>query len=325
MPLVRVIPGRSEVQVVARARASWVPPLLREVPGGLYPLMSAAFEVDEYRILSGWPVPVPEGDIRIECLVSAEGDVLGNRDEPTALVTNADMRWIADTNYYDQTSLLWAPIQGGVTPWQTTPDHAPTLITDYEYTVGDERFVGMTALNFDSNTVDYLWNDLTLAMGGVSGYTVVMVMSPNSIYGNDATVIENALWGPDSTDGQWVAFTVRDRAIWMTTEAKAGQKGVAIGTGLDSTSPSYVALVVGRPQTTLYAASGPSSVLSRSLVAGEAPEPLSTRFWLGNGPFPTMGTMDMALLDLGIYGNPLTRTEVVSEFTALSTVYGGDS
>ena len=55
----------------------------------------------------------------------------------------------------------------------------------------------MTALNFDSNTDDYMWNDLDLFMGGVSGYTVLMVLSPNSIYGNDDAIDNNALWGPD--------------------------------------------------------------------------------------------------------------------------------
>jgi hypothetical protein len=35
--------------------------------------------------------------------------------------------------------------------------------------------------------------------------------------------------------------------------------------------------------------------------------------------------MDMALLDLGIYGNPLTKADVVAEFTSLSSIYGGDS
>ena len=325
MASVPIKPGKTEVQLTAHGRANRIPPLLANVPGGLHPLMSAAYEVDEYRIMSGWPVPVPDHDIRIECLVSAEGDKLGNRDAPTALLTNADMRWVADTNYYDQTSLLWSAIQGNVSPWQTDTDHAPSLITDYEYRVGDERFVDMTALNFDSNTTDYMWNNLDLIMGGTYGYTVIMVMSPNSIYGNDAAVVDNALWGPDSTDGSWVMFTVNDQAVFMTTEGIPAQKGVALGNGLDSSAPTYLAMVVGRPQTTLYAASGPSRVLAKSLPAGEAQQPLSTRFWLGNGPFSTSATMDMALLDLGIYGNPLTRTEVVSEFTLLNGVYGGDT
>ena len=154
MAAVPIVPGKTDVQLTGRGRANRIPPLLLEVPGGLYPLMSAAFEVDEYRIMSGWPVPVPSCDIRINCLISAEGDVLGNRDSPTALITAADMRWVADTNFYDQTTLMWTSLQGHAPVWETTPEHAPTLVTDYEYRFGDERFVGMTALNFDSDTAD---------------------------------------------------------------------------------------------------------------------------------------------------------------------------
>jgi hypothetical protein len=325
MATLALVPGKTEAQLTARARGQRIPPALLNVPGGLFPLQSAAYEVDEYRILSGWPVPVPDCDIRIECLVSAEGDLVGNRDAPTALVTGADMRWVADTAYYDQVTLQWIPIQGSSGPWLTSVDHAPTMVTDYEYTVGDERFTSMTALNFDSNTNDYMWINLDLFMGGTSGYTVLMVLSPNSIYGNDDTVDNNALWGPDSITGAWSMFTVKDQAVWMRTEEMPDQKGVAIGNGLNSTALTYLAMVVGRPQTTLYAASGPSKVLTRALAAGAAPEPLSTRFWLGNGPFLDSATMDMALMDLSIYGKPLTKAEVVAEITTLSTVYGGDS
>jgi hypothetical protein len=235
------------------------------------------------------------------------------------------MRWVADVAYYDQTSLQWTPIQGNVSPWQTSPTNSPTLFTDYEYTVGDERFVDMTVLNFDSNTNDYMWNNLDLIMGGATGYTVIMVLNPNSIYGNDDTVADNALWGPDSTTGAWEAFTVKDQALWLTTEGHPAQKGVAIGNGLSDTSPTYLALVVSRPQTTLYAASGPSKVLSKALAAGSTPVPLSTRFWLGKAPTPNSATMDMALFDLGIYGNALSRAQVVAEFTLLSSAYGGDT
>jgi hypothetical protein len=34
--------------------------------------------------------------------------------------------------------------------------------------------------------------------------------------------------------------------------------------------------------------------------------------------------MDMALLDLSIYGNLLSRDEVLAELTLLSQIYGGD-
>lgn len=338
MTQVPLSPGKTEIQLTARNRASRIPPRLLNVPGGLYPMMSAAFEVDEYRIMSGWPVPVPDCDIQIECLVSADGEVLGNRDSPLALTTNADMRWVADSSYYDQVTCQWVPIQGHVTPWETTPDHAPTLITDYEYVLGDERFVDMSALNFDSDTSDYMWNDLALMMGGTFGYTVIMVLCPNSVYGNNQTVTNNALFGPTSSiitgtdssgkpilDGSaWVQFTVSDKMLWMTTEEKRRSKGVAMGNGEENTTPFYLAMVVQRPQTTLYASSGPSKVDSKALAAGAAPEALNTRFWLGNGPFPENSSMDMALMDLSIYGNALSKKDVLAEFSSLSSVYGGD-
>lgn len=325
MAAIRIVPGQTEVQLLARSRAGAEPPDLSQAPGGLYPLRSAAYEIDEYRIMSGWPVSVPPCDIRIEAMVSADGIVLEDRLEPTALVTNADMRWVADVDYYDQTTLLWRPIQSDVSPWTTSPSNAPTLVTDYEYQVDDQRFVDRTALNFDSNTIDWMWNDLSLAMGGTQGYTVVMVLSPNSIYGNDSTTVDNALWAAEDTTGAQMIFTVRDSAVWLTTESLPAQKGVAIGNALESTAPTYLGLVVGRPQTTLYAASGPSRMLSRSLAAGAAAVPLSTRFWLGNAPSSASATMDMALLDLGIYGRPLTKEEMAAEFSSLSAVYGGDT
>jgi hypothetical protein len=325
MAAVPVTPGRTEITATARSRAHRTPPVLRDTPGGIYPLKSAAFEVDEYRIMSGWPVPVPDGDIQIQCLVSAEGSVLSARESPLELVTAADMRWVADSDYYDQTTLQWTPVQGGVSPWVSPAGNEPTLFTDYEYSIGDERFVGMTVLNFDSNTIDYMTNDLSLVMGGTSGYTVLMVLSPNSIYGNDSSVPSNALWAPADTSGSWTAFKVTDQAVWCATEVMPSQKGVSIGNALDSNAPTYLALVVRRPQTVLYAASGPSRLLVKRLATGEAPMPLSTDFQLGNDPFPTSATMDMALMDLSIYANPLSKDEVLAEITLLSSAYGGDT
>lgn len=322
MVQVPIKPGKTEVKLLSRGRAYTIPPILQDVPGGLYPMYSSSFVVDEYRLMGGWPVPVPEGDIRIDCLVSAEGNVLANRDAPTELTTAADMRWIADSNYFDVTSLRWTPIQSTVSPWETTVAHAPTLITDYEYRIGPERFTNMSALNFDSNTNDYMWNNLGLTMGGISGYTVIMVMSPNSVYGNDSTVYSNALWGPEAADGGWVMFTVRNKAVYLTTDNTLEQMGVAIGDALASPAPSYLALVVSKPLTTMYASSGGAQVLSKSLTAGAVAESLSTYFWLGNAPFSTTATMDMALLDLGIYGGLLTKSQVMSEFAKLSQVYG---
>ena len=95
-------------------------------------------------------------------------------------------------------------------------------------------------------------------------------------------------------------------------------------TALATSAPVFVVLVVGRPQTTLYVASGPSKVITRGLAAGQVPESLSTRFWLGKSPSATSATMDMALFDLSIYGDPLTPSQVVDEIGLLAKVYGGD-
>lgn len=325
MAVVNMVPGRSEVTLTAQARASRLPPELLNVPGGLYPLHSAAFEVDEYRIMAGWPVPVPSMDIRIDVSVSGDGSLLTDRLGPTALVTGADMRWVADADYYDETALQWRPIQGGVTSWETSPEHAPTLVTDYEYRVGAERFTSMTALNFDSDTVDYMWNNLNPVMGGAAGYTVILVFSPNSVYGNNDEVPENGLWAPSALTGTWASFSVRERAIWVTTEVKPAQKGIPIGDQLDNTAPAFLAIVVGRPQTSFYAAQGPNSIRVNSVVTGEVEVPLSADFWLGNSPGAGSHSVDMALLDLGIYGNQLTTSQVTAEFALLSQVYGGDT
>ena len=224
---VQIVPGANAVELTARSRSATLPPALETPPGGLFPLMSAAFEVDEYRIMSGWPVPVPVCDVRAPVLVSADGAVLDNRDAPTALITNATMRWVADTDYYDQVALLWRPIQGDSSPWTTSSDHAPTMLTNYEYRVGDERFVDMSCLNFDSDTADYMSIDLSLSMGGVSGYSVIMVLNPNSVYGNDQTIIENGLWRPRTAPmAAWAAFSIRDQSVYLSTESYPAQPGV---------------------------------------------------------------------------------------------------
>lgn len=325
MPQVPIQMGNANITATLHGKAHKIPPNLLEAPGGLYPLKSAAFEVDEYRIMAGWPVTVPDGDIRVHCMVSGDGGILGNRMEPTAQTTNADMRWVADKTLYDQVALLWRPLQGNVSPWNTSAQYAPSLLNNYEYRVKNERFVDTSVLNFDSDTKDFMWIDLSLIMGGTMGYTLLMVLSPNSVYGNNANVPSTTLWGPDNTAGAWSYFTVRDKAIWMTTDEQPAQKGVPIGDPLESSAPSYLAIVVARPTTTMYAGTGPSNITMASLTAGVAPKPLSTRFRLGWGPFTDSNTMDMALMDVSLYAGLLNKEQVLSEFSLLSQVYGGDT
>src|SRR5262245_16251736 len=195
MTLVKVVLGPTEIQLTATGKANRIPPMLSDIPGGLYPLQSAAFEVDQYRIMSGWPVSVPQCDIQIDCLVNGSGMTLSNRPGPTEVATNADLRWVADVDYYNEETLLWRPMQSDSSPWESSTDHNPTLVTNYEYRFGDDRFTDVTALNFDSDTADYMFIDLDLSLGGTSGYTLIMVANLNSIYGNNTAVKDNALWG----------------------------------------------------------------------------------------------------------------------------------
>lgn len=320
-------PGSTAIVARAITKAGGVPPQIRDLPGGLYPLHSAAFEMDEYRIMAGWPVPVPAYDIRIQTLMSADGTVIADRDSPTSLVTGADFRWIADNNYWDTTSLRWAPIQGQAPPWSAMPGTEPTLITNYSYTVADERFTEMTCLNFDSDTADYLVNDLTLTMGGIQGYTMIMVLSPNSVYGNNADVPANGLLGPaENTDSPpgWFSLKIQGNYLWLDSDDSTDQRGVSIGVGQRTNAPMFLAIVLGRPQAVMYAASGPSSLLSKKIPTGDVERALRGDFWLGKTPL-TPATADMALFDFGIYGNMLSPAAIGAEFAALSSIYGGDT
>ena len=327
MAVQQMKPGSTAITAQAITKAGVVPGQIRELPGGLYPLYSAAFEMDEYRIMAGWPVPVPTYDIRVQTLMSADGTVVADRDQPTSLVTGADFRWVADDNYWDVTSLRWAPIQGECSPWTAMPGNDPTLLTNYEYTVEDERFTEMTCLNFDSDTADYLVNDMTLTMGGSQGYSIIMVLSPNSMYGNNPDVPANGLLGPmNDTHAPpgWFSLKIRGNYLWLDSDDSTDQKGVSIGMGQRTNAPMFLAIVVGRPQAVLYAASGPSSLLSKKIPTGDASRALRGDFWLGRTPL-TPATADMALFDFGLYGDMLSPSAVGAEFALLSTIYGGDT
>src|SRR5262245_1249181 len=314
MAKVRVAAGNTDVSVQVFAKPGQIPPGLQDPPGGLYPLKSSAWEIDEYRILEGWPVPVPDYDIRCNVLVSADdGASLDNRDPPVAITTGADFRWLADVDYWDATTLTWTSIQGEAPPWTAAPGRAPTLVTDYEYAIDDERFTSVTALNFDSDTKDYLLNDLGTVIGGATGYTVIMAMNPNSIYGDDATVVEKALWGPPFSgdpdnpfpDGHWTMFSVVDRSLSVVTEIPFTNRlmGPAIGDCLATLRPCYFALVVRRPSVAIYVGTGPNDIRLKTVnVGGLATDSQITQVWLGDAAPTYSGTMDMAFFDLNIYG-----------------------
>ena len=95
--------GSTEIIAQSRGtRADTIPPQIREVPGGLYPLHSAAFEMDEYRLMAGWPVPVPAYDIRTDTMMTADGTVLADREHAHLGGHRGHLRWVADDSYYDR-------------------------------------------------------------------------------------------------------------------------------------------------------------------------------------------------------------------------------
>jgi hypothetical protein len=325
------------VVLEAQARLSENPPQATVAPGGLYPLHAAAYEVDEYRIMAGWPVPVPPYEIRANTMISAIGEVFAQRSDPTSVVTDATVRWVADADYYSVTDLKWRPLSVGPLnmDWGTSGNYAPVLIPEYEYRVKNERFY-RTALNFDSDTRKHMWLDMSGVMGGLSGYTVIMVMSPNSQYGNNLSVPYNGLWCPgrpspgtdtftEDTGDSWMGITMQGQYLYLETESKERTRGISINPALNDNAPMYLAMVFQRPDVVFYVGEGPSSVRVKTLPSGEAAATsLNGEIVLGRTTGDVLHTADMALFDLGIYTKLLTATEVAAEFSKLSQAYGGD-
>lgn len=323
MALIQIKAGKVEIVATTVAKAHTVPRALREVPGGLYPMKSAAFEMDEYRLMSGWPVPVPRYDIHASTLVTGDGTTLAERETATSTLTGAAYRWVADADFFNETTGQWVPMQGGEPSWEGT-GHLPTLIHDYEYQVDDERFTEMTALNFDSDTADYLTCDLGRVVTTERGYTVVMVMSPNSVFGNE-DVDYNGVWcNPPDPNTISLDIILKSGYLEVEFSDKPNQQGIAMTQATSISAPSFLALVINRPTMTMYLGQGPGNILSKSLDVGPEALPFNGITWLGRASADLLHNADMALFDLGLYGNPLDAAGVKDEFAVLSQIYGGD-
>lgn len=337
MAIKRAVPGTALVKMAAGAKVNEVPQEAQEAPGGLYPMVARAFEVSEYRLHSGWPVPVPTYDIRGTAMITATGEAFSSRDEPSAIQTGALVRWVAEEGTYDETSLRWTPIQnrtGTQLHWHTSVAYAPVLISDYEYRVNDERFY-RSALNFDSDSRNHMWGSFATTIGGSSGFTVIMVLSPNSTFGNNLAVPFNGLWAPggatpvgttfaEDPGDSWMSVTTQGYYLYLETDETPRTLAISIQPGQTSTAPMMVAMVFGRPETVFYVGPGPSSIRSMKVTTGSTPKALNNSFVLGRSTGDVLHTADMALFDVGIYANRLTAAEVTSEFALLSQAYGGD-
>lgn len=325
MAIKEMRPGRIEVEVSNLASLNTTPQA-QDLPGGLYPLQTRAYEMDDYRVRLGWPVSPPMHDIRATSLVSCTGETFSTRDDNTAVRTGAVLRWVADSTTYNEVGLRWDPIQdatGGHPYWTAPVDNLPVLINDYEYRVKDERFK-MSALNFDSDTANYLTADFTSTLGGATGYTVIMVMSPNSVYGNDVSVPYNGLWCPVEESGTWSSVTIQGGYLWLETESDDRKSAIAITPELNSNAPLYLAIVFGRPETVFYAGTGPDEMRVKSVVTYDNVGLMSNEVFLGRSEEDLLHTADMALFDLNLYADRLTASEIKNEFSLLARAYGGN-
>lgn len=328
--------GGVSVTVRSRAQVHSQPKSLPEAPGGLYPLRMSVWNTDEYRIANGWPVVVPDYDVRARSLVSAEGEVLAGRESARSITTGAMVRWIADDDYFDLTSLQWYPYQAEYPLiWSTASDYAPTFISDYEYQNGAEIFL-KEALNFDADGKEHLWTNINEALGGAGGYSVVMTLSLNSVYGNNQITPSSGLWCPgqptpvpgqpitEPPSGGWVSLTLQGHTLYLETDQTRRKKALSISDLVTTASPITVAMVVDRPYVTVYAGRGTSSISSATLDIGNHQVAMDGRVVLGRTNGDTDHAQDMALLDLGLYSDVLTPHQVRDEFALMSGVYGGD-
>lgn len=334
--MVYAVPGRTELALGASLKASQSVSPSESVPGGLYPLKARAFELDEYRVLMGRPVSIPPLDVRVMPLISIDGEMLTDRPDDTEVSPNSLIRWIAEDSYYDETSLVWRAFTdrtGRGPVWTSTVDYLPTFVTSYSYRVDNEVFT-RNALNFDSDSRQHMWADLGSILSPTA-YTVVMVLSPSSAFGNSTDDLYNGLWCPaeptqagdtftETFEEAWTSVTMEGNYIYLQSETAPRQQTVAIGTEINSTAPLFLAMVLTRPSATLYAGPGPNAIRSKTVTSGADGVPLHQTIALGRSSGDVLHTADMALFEINLYADPLTPAQVAEEFAILSQCYGGD-
>lgn len=315
-------PGKTVIEALASTSARVQKPPQIEAPGGLFPIRLAAWQMDEYRLGNGWPRPVPDFDIRARSLTSAEGEVLADRESPRSIETKADGRWIADTDYYD--SVTWQP-HASTTElnFDALAGHEPTVGLEYDYKFGSAVF-SATVLNFDADSAQYLSVDTSALLHGAGAYTVLMVVSLSSVYGNSLRLPYSGIWCPADVSGGWLSLTLQGTALYLETEQTARTKVLSVANLLGTSAPIKLALVVDQPRTRVYAGFGPAAIRSDAVYVGSEVRSLTSLNYLGRTGDDLLHTADMTLLDLGLYGTALSGKEIRDEFATLSSVYGGE-
>lgn len=305
----------------------------------LVPFRLAVYDVDEFRMDGGWPEAVPSLDVHTHALVSAAGEIVEFRPDPTAVTTQADVRWIASSDFYNTITGRWAPAASvyGDAAWQTAADFAPVMIEETSYRIG-KRILFRDAIQFNQTSHDHFWSDFTPALRNLQGYTVILVASlrasSNTVEG---TVEYSGLLSPGTTTPPLIGgntFTeaapsgaaslqIRNGKLCVSTTPGAEfQTGPSISSFLSSSAPVYLVYSVGAPHVRVTVGSGPTSMSTTTFVY-PTPQVQNLNVVLGR----TTGNVDhcasMLLYDVGLYADQLTDAEITAEIAALSASYGG--
>lgn len=289
------------------------------------------YDAPLYRIKNGWPVALPKYDVHARTLVSAEGQLLSQRPGAQEVATTANVRWIADVNF-DSDLLTWWPFLSdfGAVKWETSVDYLPTHVEEYTYSVNNRRVI-KDAINFDHDGSQHMWANLDI-ITGASGYSIAMVCTVNSVYGNSEGQSFTGLVGNGSANPTAGKVSEDIDAPW-TLKLVAGELRLDVGKATSTESigisdlmannrPFIVVVVLSNPKSKLYVATSSDDIKSLEIHTGSLSPVFSTELVLGRSFGDTMHTADMAVMDLGIYGASLTSAQVKTEVASLTKVYG---
>jgi hypothetical protein len=302
------------------------------------PYNMASYILDEFRVKNGWPVEVPPYDVRQKTLISTDGTVISNRQSPATVQTGADVRWVATELSWDDVTLTWRPEDGPYPSyvWSSSVEFAPVYINDYTYRVGKELLT-VNGLNFSGDNHQHLWSNFTGGFGSAAGFTLIFALSLQSRFGLDNTDVDYAgifgaghatppgagdTFAEDVTGGQ-TNLQMRGRYLWVNSNQMAYQQLFPINLALTRSQPSYLAVVVNPPYTKVFMGFGTSTMQVAQVQTGPLPEANHLDWVIGRATGDLVHCADMTLFDLGLYVNPLSDDDVLSEISKLSQAYGG--
>ncbi len=162
-----------------------------------------------------------------------------------------------------------------------------------------------------------------------------MVCTLNSVYGNSdrsyagissngkPTVGRGIL--NEEFDSPFETRLINNRIVFKPKNYTVTDQYIGVGDLITRNPPFYFVVTLGRPKTTMYVASGPRDIRRVDISAGDEADPFSGSLVLGRSLGDTLHTADMAVMELGIYADRLTPSQVRTEISLLSSVYGADS